>query len=426
MAKTIMDHNSISTVNNSNANIRWAYTPLSYKNKDKAVPDEIILDKESGEFYYKKLDGTIIKCTSSSTEIIKELTEAIHKIEFDGNEVQLPTSPHTLFLSVNYPLQSRTTNLDLLKDIEPINDLSFFVSRETNGFFIKASSRSGDKKFIDALTHVYNADNNKTLTKNATVYYTATITDKNGLSITVNGDEDITLNEVSFVELDLSTYVNIETIVINITGLKSEMLKEANRSSTLQDAGLKQFISEDGQIIITDILADYFIDDISQIPTNLDIYGDIIKNLNSLQDIINNLNISAGLSEKDMEYIKSLQDAVDKIPILYVQQTNPLVLRDQDVFAKQEPISDSKTSVDVKTIETEIYDDNHITSGPTSYATRYNDIVMQQQKSNGDKEVHFPITRYDVVIGAPKVISENEDGMKEPFLFKVKDDANEY
>ena len=270
MSKTIMDHNTISTVNDNNANIRWAFTPLSYKNKDKAVPDEIILDKESGEFYYKKLDGTIIKCTSSSTETVKELTEAIHRIEFGGDEIQLPNSPHTLFLSVGYPLQARTTNLDLLKDIEPIHDLSFFMSKETNGFFVKANSRNSDKKFIDVLTHVYNSDNNKTLTNNATLYYTATITYSDGLSDSINDNYDIALNEVSFIPFDVSTYVNIETIVINITGLKSEMLKEANMSSTLQEAGLKQFVSEDGQIIITDILADYFIDDMGVFESMLD------------------------------------------------------------------------------------------------------------------------------------------------------------
>lgn len=41
-------------------NTRWAYTALAYANSQNAVPDEIMIDKKTGQIWYKRPDSKIV------------------------------------------------------------------------------------------------------------------------------------------------------------------------------------------------------------------------------------------------------------------------------------------------------------------------------------------------------------------------------
>lgn len=62
---------------------RFANTFLSYANLERAVPDEVLIDKTNGKLYYKRADGTIVDILKDNGAIISD--DLREKIENAGN-----------------------------------------------------------------------------------------------------------------------------------------------------------------------------------------------------------------------------------------------------------------------------------------------------------------------------------------------------
>lgn len=57
----------------------------------------------------------------------------------------------------------------------------------------------------------------------------------------------------------------------------------------------------------------------------------------------------------------------------------------------------------------------------------YRDALLQQKKEDGSVDVIFPVTRYDAVIGSPKVLSEMSEANNVPFVLHIPSfEANGY
>ena len=338
--KNVIDYNSIDNNENKNANTRWAYTALSYEHREYAVNDEILIDKQTGKFYYKRPDGVIVESESSksSFQIIQEISNVIHQVENDGT-FEFPTSTNSILVSATYPLSSRVDNLNLIKDIGIIKDFEFFITKESNGFFVKVISREMDKNFIELLTQMYNDKYSNANKNNCTMGYKIQLTMNDGSTMESYKTSDVKMNTVSFVTLDKSELVkdttytvdDISTITIKVTNISSHKIKGMIDDERLQTEPYSSIVSDDKQIQITDILIHSFVDTIEELPQYSDIRIESISSSITVKDIADS---SGGMSKEDKKKFEDLIAKVNAMPVVYMQETEPENWKAGDMWYK--------------------------------------------------------------------------------------------
>lgn len=316
-------------------NTRWAYTALDAKFKDHAVPDEILIDKETGQFFYKRVDGKIVSYVpptsnvSANSVLITEINSAIVGIMNGGGvNVRFPDDKNSLLLSFTLPLEGRTTTQEIIAGITNIQRAKFKVSPLSNSFFAKVNSRPEDMNYIELLTAHYNKTAEVSTFTNARLDYSVKYTDGHQNSVTKDYRQEFKLNKLEvfpFVSrLDNMNDPIFDTLTgdvvdieVEIKGISSEKLSTAYSPSHSEEEPFSTVIAPDGKIIITDINLLPFISNMNDIPK----YEDMIINLiMSAQQTADETKKSGGMTEEEKKELEDLKKEVASLPRMFISQ----------------------------------------------------------------------------------------------------------
>lgn len=244
--------------------VRYSLTFLNYANKDKAVNDEMMIDKISGALYYKREDGKIIKCTSdssggdSSTSFTANLYQSIINSGISVDKL-FYTDPATGLFAVTE--QKLDTNPSVSKDQTEI-DNTFYVHHMSGVFFVDAETRSSDMIYLSLLAHLRNLDKSVDSTHNAKINYTIA-GQLNGVDVegsTKNFSTEITLNSPCPIELP-AEYVNndkYDLLKIVINSIECPVMDYYKPDEQSEMNLYKDILPDDGQFCYTKINLAYF------------------------------------------------------------------------------------------------------------------------------------------------------------------------
>lgn len=279
---------------------RFATTFLSSKYRDYAVPGESIVDKTSGEMYIKRIEDGRVISFNQNHKYLHDLMLEVRVLLNNNTQFRYPSVDdlEAYFCYTDYDLvtinDDKEANNFVYDTVIPNTDdsklhqLHFNLSRKTNGFFIRLTSRDCDKPIINWITNQYNKflkdyagedpdflaekqkfiDIEKWADSNCTMTYNVTAT-KDGQSRTVSCVDYLRINEdmcVMFPEGPFTTYFpdGYEIAQIEITGLKYEKIhfmidKEIYFGQDFID-GLKKFRYPDNNIFIRYCTIGSFVD----------------------------------------------------------------------------------------------------------------------------------------------------------------------
>lgn len=218
--------------------MRFGNTFLSTKFRDYATAGEVIMDKVSGEIFFKRPeDGKIISFDQNKKYMHEVVWELKVLLNNNPNFSYPKNNECAYFLSMNYDLiainNEQLINIVAGDDVSinntstsEVNKLSFCISKESNGFFCKLLSRDCDKPIIEYITNQYNAlfenytgsnaigvaeaerfNELRWKDSNAVMRYSVVVTDTDGGSSVFTSVENIRINE--------DVMVNLPTIEIN-------------------------------------------------------------------------------------------------------------------------------------------------------------------------------------------------------------------
>ena len=231
--------------------IRYSVTLLSYKNKDQAVNDELMIDKNNGSLYYKREDGKIIRCTSagSGNGGGTSLYQSIIDCGFELDKLFFEDPATGLFVLTEQTLE----NQPLMSGADSEMDNTFYIHRSSGVYFIDVQSRNTDKIILELLTYLRNEDPDETPSDyNAAVTYTITGqmdgVDVEGSSKTYT--TDITLNKPSPIQIP-EEYINNDSydlLKISIDSVKSTVMKYYDPDTQSTMNLFKSVIPDDKEI----------------------------------------------------------------------------------------------------------------------------------------------------------------------------------
>lgn len=147
--------------------MRFATTFLSTQYRDYAVNGETIQDKATGEIFTKRpVDGRVVSFFQNK-KYMYDLMLELRVLLTNNEEFNYPKNTYTAFyLSTDYDLvainDERMNNICVNNTVIPntsdtmVHKLQFNLSRDTNGFFCRLTSRDSDKAVISWLTNEYN------------------------------------------------------------------------------------------------------------------------------------------------------------------------------------------------------------------------------------------------------------------------------
>lgn len=248
-------------------NIRYANGFLNLKYKDKAVTDESMQDKTSGELFYKrKTDNKIISFSRDNKDVADTL-ERVKSLIDTNIYFKRPTKYNastyyndSYFMSLNYDvinceLADETKNT-LLTNVMYVDNTTekTYMSLETNGFFIGLYTSPRNKSSIDYLTGLYdnyikNYNTNESLNSlkskysienydmsNVTIEYTCTIWNGDKSVISYSNAGYGRLNEISYIPIltDITSHESATHITLEINRIYSEKLWYAYKNLLTQ------------------------------------------------------------------------------------------------------------------------------------------------------------------------------------------------
>jgi hypothetical protein len=234
--------------------MRFATTFLSNKYRDYAINGETIMDKATGEIFTKRpLDGRVVSFFQNK-KYMSDLMLNLRVMLTNNQAFTYPieTDVNACYLSTDYDMMSiyNNTEASIITNDHIIPNgsvsttkLQFKLSKKTNGFFIRLTTRDTDKAIVEWLTNQYNAacknysgtnadfiaeknkfiQNEKWEDSNAIVNYTLSIT--TGSSTTnYTYDSYVRINEDSAViypsSITTSMLNNASSISVKINSFK--------------------------------------------------------------------------------------------------------------------------------------------------------------------------------------------------------------
>lgn len=147
--------------------MRFATTFLSLKFRDYAVNGESIMDKSTGEIFTKRpADGRVVSFFQNKKYLhdmalrLRVLLSNYANFTYDGE------SETGYYINTDYDSMSilDEQRLDILThdfiapniESETTTQFKFYLSKKTNGFFFRCTTRDADKALVEFLTHEYN------------------------------------------------------------------------------------------------------------------------------------------------------------------------------------------------------------------------------------------------------------------------------
>lgn len=246
--------------------VRFAMTFLDYLNRGKAVNDELMINKDTGQIYYKRPDGKIIPCTggsasSSSTSYESSTTyEIIANFGLGRGDLCVSENPRGLYTVTNTVINPSANVIDSLG----INDLTIYVDPTYTRIFVNVQTRASDRNYVDLLTSVRNAKLDKAVDENVKVTWSIRAK-RNDSEGTYTDKETYTTNTIFnrlcpivLPETFSKEYENYEFLEIQILYVES-LLKDVYNPTVQRTLNLfKDIIPPDDQVMCENILLVYF------------------------------------------------------------------------------------------------------------------------------------------------------------------------
>ena len=147
--------------------MRFATTFLSLYNRRYAVKGESLMDKATGEIFTKRTaDGRVVSFFQNKKYMYDICSKLFILLNNNSSFLYPRDSKTGYFTSVDYDSMSifDDERIDILTndivipntDEETTTQFKFYLSTQTNGFFIRLTSRDSDKAIISFLTTEYN------------------------------------------------------------------------------------------------------------------------------------------------------------------------------------------------------------------------------------------------------------------------------
>jgi hypothetical protein len=260
MASIIDDtRSSLKPIYEAKPDMRFATTFLSNKYRDYAVKGESIMDKTTGEIFTKRPEDGRVVSFFQNKKYMMDLALNLRILLNNNASFRYPSEDklEAQYLSVDYDVMSINDEKDINimdNDIIIPNDeeatyhnLYFQISKESNGFFCRLTSRDADKTVLEWATTQYNAlfssyDGSDTdflaekeklesiekwADSNATINYTV-ILSKNGKQQNLTFTDYIRVNEDSCltfpVTLSPEVLLDTDTVTVRINSFTFDKL----------------------------------------------------------------------------------------------------------------------------------------------------------------------------------------------------------
>lgn len=291
-------------------NTRYGSSFLDKKYRKYAELGEVIMDKITGEIFVKrKSDGKIISFVQNNKYLHDTMIEL--RILVKNNPVFIyPTDEESWFLSTDFnvaDIKNQFISPDILHEstvsfptnsLDEKNSFEFYISKESNGFFIRPISRDTDKNLIEYMSNIYNIvfqnysgindeyknESNKLRSQdyrsnNAEVRYTYTVTGINSgeeISKTYSGTKNIKINHETFIRIPISyrssfnaiKSVKVKIIDINFNKI-NKILQYMEDEQTMFDKTMyEKLVAPDNQIVLENVNIMSFVDNGDQISAN--------------------------------------------------------------------------------------------------------------------------------------------------------------
>lgn len=156
-------------------NSRFGTTFLDTKYRDRAIDDEVMIDKLTGEILYRRKDGIYLWNERERIHVYEHFTQIKKRIEAYNNWIS-PLEERTKF-NESYFSTTIMTVLDFtcnasdedIKNNNPIGliyghtlenpkKIPFSITQESNGFFINIGTTPRDRALVGALNERYNRE----------------------------------------------------------------------------------------------------------------------------------------------------------------------------------------------------------------------------------------------------------------------------
>lgn len=283
--------------------MRFATTFISNKYRDYAVKGEVLMDKVTGELFTKRPEDGRVVSFFQNKKYMEALMIDLRIMLVNNPSFTYPTSDivNSFYLSTDYDIMCLYDNKDtnivtedhiVPNETDPVTKIQFNLSKHTNGFFCRMTSRDADKSIIEWITNQYNAvcknytgDDPDFITEknkfssiekwedsNAILNYELLIT-KNGDTVTHNLTDYIHINEESCVlfpaSITSSVLESADNISVRILSIKYDKIHfMINHKADLGPnfiIGLNKFIYPDNAIYIRYCNICSFVDDSTDI-----------------------------------------------------------------------------------------------------------------------------------------------------------------
>ena len=310
------DINSQSASLEFDKDTRASFTFLDLANKEYAVNDEVLIDKNTGEIYYKKKDGKIVpsnKSVPNTTLNVLDLSGAISKSDVT---VLYPTSKSVVMVMMEHRLVNEKSLIDKTPSLE---DFTFRVSKETNGFFFNPKSRISDKNVIEILTALYNYKHSSSELKNASINYTINYYYKDGTKKTVTESANVRMNVTTFIHIgieDINDKDELDYIEVILNSIHSKIITDMVKDDVFTTSSSVKYLADDKDICIESFDVNSFMDDTNTLP---DDKNTTINNIYNLSDLLQDIYNIGGSSKK----LEELEALIKAIPRFIVSETIP-------------------------------------------------------------------------------------------------------
>ena len=278
--------------------MRFATSFLSIENRDFSVNGESIMDKATGEiFTRRKTDGRVVSFFQNKKYLHDMMMEM--RLLLNNNPFfKYPTvaDKDAYYVNTDYDVMSinKEKDINILTDNMVIDNtdshnqykLEFKISKKSNGFFMRLTSRDSDKAIIEFLTNRYDSllknysgSNSEFVTEsykfnniekwkdtNASINYTITVT-TGGNNVDYQAIDYCRINEESCIKLPSSITESIlesaDSIKVSINKINYDkihfIINHKNDISGLE-AEHKRFLYPDNKVFIRYINISSFVD----------------------------------------------------------------------------------------------------------------------------------------------------------------------
>lgn len=134
--------------------LRFSQTLLSYANRSIALNDEMMIDKNNGNLYYKKPDGTIISCSGSTYAENISVFESIYALGVTREDVWVGRCNTGLYVVTETMFPTPPHAMETY-DFE---DESFIIDTHSQYLFMSLKTSDEDKHYAALLTALRNAN----------------------------------------------------------------------------------------------------------------------------------------------------------------------------------------------------------------------------------------------------------------------------